>query len=132
MQETQVRSLGQEDPLEKQIATHSVFLLDSHMDRVAWQATVSVQFSCSVMSDSLRLHGQQHASHPSPSPTPGAHSNSRPLCRCCHPNISSSVIPFSSHFQSFPASGSFPKSWFFVSGGQRIGVSASASHQSFQ
>ena len=92
----------------------------------------SVQFSRSVMSDSLRLHGQQHASHPSPSPTPGAHSNSCPLCRCCHPNISSSVIPFSSHFQSFPASGSFPKSWFFVSGGQRIGVSASASHQSFQ
>ena len=52
MQETQVRSLGQEDPLEKQIATHSVFLLDSHMDRVAWQATVSVQFSCSVASSS--------------------------------------------------------------------------------
>ena len=87
----------------------------------------SVQFSLSVVSDSLRPHGLQHAKLPCPSPTPGACSNSCPPSRWCHPTISSSVIPFSSYLQSFPASGSFPVSQFFASGGQRIGVSALAS-----
>ena len=87
----------------------------------------SVQFSHSVESNSLRLHESQHARPPCPSPTPGVYSNSWPLSRWCHPAISSSVIPFSSHLQSFPASGSFPMSWFFASGGQSIGVSASTS-----
>ena len=87
----------------------------------------SVQFSRSVMSDSLRPHESQHTRLPCPSPTPGAYSNSCPLSRWCHPTISSSVIPFSSRLQSFPASGSFPMSQFFAWGGQSIGVSASAS-----
>ena len=87
----------------------------------------SVQFSHSVMSDSLRPYGLQHARPPCPSPTPSACSNSCPLSQWCHPIISSSVIPFSSHLQSFPASGSFPVSQFFTSRGQRIGASASAS-----
>ena len=86
----------------------------------------SVQFSCSVMSYSLRPHGPQHARPPCPSPTPGVYPNSCPLSRWCHPTISSSVIPFS-HLQSFPASGSFPMSQLFASGVQSIGVSASAS-----
>ena len=73
------------------------------------------------------LHGLQHARSPCPSPTPGVRSNSCPSSRWCHPTISSSVVPFSSRLQSFPASGSFPMSQFFTSGGQRIGVSASAS-----
>ena len=84
----------------------------------------SVQFSCSVVSDSLRPHGLQHTRLPCPSPTPRACSNSCPLSQWCRPTISSSVIPFSSCLQSFPASGSFPVS---ASGGQRTGVSASAS-----
>ena len=67
----------------------------------------SVQFSCSVVSDSLRPHELQHARPPCPSPTPGVHPNPCPLSQWCHPTISSSVIPFSSHPQSFPASGSF-------------------------
>jgi len=79
------------------------------------------------MSNSLRPHGLQHARLPCPSPTPGAYLNSCPSSRCCHPTISSSVVPFSSHLQSFPASGSFQMSQFFSSGGQSIGVSASAS-----
>ena len=79
------------------------------------------------MSDSLQPQGLQHASPPCPSPTPRVYSNSCPLSQWCHPSISPSVIPFSSHLQSFPASGSFPKSQFFASGGQRIAVSASAS-----
>ena len=87
----------------------------------------SVQFSHSVMSDSLRPHELQHARPPWPSPTPGVHSNSRPSSRWCHPAISSTVIPFSSCPQSLPASGSFPMSQLFASGGQSIGVSASAS-----
>ena len=85
------------------------------------------QFSCSVMSDSLQPHGLQHARLPCPSPTPRAYSNSCPSRRCCHPTISSSVTPFSSHLQSFSASGSFPMSQFLASGGQSIGISASAS-----
>ena len=87
----------------------------------------SVQFSCSVVSDSLGAHGLQHTRLPCPSPTPGACSNSCPSSWWCHPTISSSVISFSSHLQSFPASGSFPMSQFFILGGQSIGVSASAS-----
>ena len=85
------------------------------------------QFSRSVMSDSLRPHGLQHARLPCPSPTPGVYSNSCPLSRWCHPTISSSVVSFSSCPQSFPASWSFPISQFFASGGQNIGISASAS-----
>ena len=87
----------------------------------------SVQFSHSIMSDCLQPHGLQHARLPCPSPTPKACSNSCPSHQWCHPTISSSVIPFSSCPQSFPASGSFQKSQFFTSGGQSIGVSASAS-----
>ena len=87
----------------------------------------SVQFSHSVVSYSLQPHGLQCARPPCPSPTPGACSNSCPLSRWCHPPISSSVVPFSSHLQSFPASGSFPMSQLFESSGQSIGVSALAS-----
>ena len=87
----------------------------------------SVQFSRSVLSDSLRPHELQHARPPCPSPTRGVHPNPCPLCRWCHPTISSSVIPFSSFPQSFPASGSFQMSQLFASGGQSIGVSASTS-----
>ena len=87
----------------------------------------SVQFSHSVVSDSLRPHELQQARPPCPSSTPGVYSNSCPLNRWCHPTISSSVVPFSSCPQSLPASGSFPMSQFFTSGGQSIGVSASAS-----
>ena len=89
--------------------------------------TVSVQFSCSVVSDSLRPHESQHARPPCTSPTPGVHSNSRPSNRWCHPAISPSVVPFSSCPQSFPALGSFPMSQLFTPGGQSIGVSASTS-----
>ena len=88
---------------------------------------VSVQFSRSVMSDSLWPHKLQHARPPCPSPTPRVYPNSCPLSRWCNPTISSSVFPFSSWSQSFPASGSFQMSQLFTSGGQRIGVSASAS-----
>ena len=87
----------------------------------------SVPFSRSVMSDSLRPHGLEHARPPCPSPTSGDYSNSCPLSRWCHSTISSSVIPFSSLLQSFPASGYFLMSLFFTSGGQRVGVSASTS-----
>jgi len=83
-------------------------------------------FSHWLVCDSLRPHGPQPARPPCPSPTPGLYSNSCPLPRWCHPTISSSVVPFSSRPQSFPASGSFPMSWLFSSGGQRLGPSASA------
>ena len=86
----------------------------------------SVQFSHSVVSDSLQPHGLQHARPPCPSPTPGVYSNSCPLSWWCHPTISSSVAPFSC-LQSVPTSGSFAISWLFTSGGQSIGASASAS-----
>ena len=79
------------------------------------------------MSDSLQSHGLQHARLPCLSPTPGGCSNSCPLSWWCHPTISSYVVPFSSLLQSFPASGAFQMSQFFSSGGQSIGVSASAS-----
>ena len=84
------------------------------------------QFSCSVVSDSLWPHGLQHARPPWSSPTLGVYSYSCPLSWWCHPTMSSSVVPFSSHLQSFPASGSFQMSQLFASGGQSIGVSASA------
>ena len=87
----------------------------------------SVHFSCSVMSDSLRLHESQHARPPCPSPTPGVYPNSCPLSRWCHPTISSSVVPFSCRPQSFPASGSIQMSQLSASGGQSVGVSASTS-----
>ena len=88
---------------------------------------ISVQFSCSVVSDSLQPHESQHARPPCPSPAPGVHSDSRPSSQWCHPAISSSVVPFSSCPQSLPASGSFPMSQLFSSGGQSIRDSASAS-----
>ena len=86
----------------------------------------SVQFCHSVMPDSLRPCGLQHTRPPCLSPTPGAYSNLRPLSQWCHPTFSSSVVPFS-HLQSSPALGSSPLSQFFISSGQIIGVSASAS-----
>ena len=85
------------------------------------------QFSCSVVSDSLRPHGLQHARFPCPSPTPRVHPNPCLSSQWCHPTIYSSVVPFSSHLQSFPASGSFVMSQFFTSDGQNIRASASAS-----
>ena len=93
----------------------------------------SVQFSHSVISNWVIAiwlvwsHGLQHSRPPGPSPTPGVYSNSCPSCWWCHPIISSSVIPFPSHPQSFTASGSFPRSQFFGSGGQSTGVSVSTS-----
>ena len=87
----------------------------------------SVQFSRSVVSDSLRPHEPQHARPPCPSPTPRVHPNPCPLCQWCHPTISSSLVPFSSCPQSFPASWSFQVSQFFTLGGQSIWVSASVS-----
>ena len=90
----------------------------------------SVQFSRSVMSNSLRPHGLQYARLPCPSPTPRAYSNSCPLSWLCHLTIAFSVIPFSSHLQSFPASGSFPTSQFFTSGAKVWEFQLQ--HQSFQ
>ena len=152
MQEMWVLSLGQEDPMEKEMATHSSILageiprakepgglqsLGSQRVRHDWVTehasyilTVvhSVQFSSVAQScPTLRPHELQHARHPCPSPTPGVHSNSCPLSRWHHPAISSSVVPFSSCPQSLPASATFPVSQLFTSGGQSIGVSASAS-----
>ena len=113
--------------------------LETVKDREAWHAIVhgvaerqtwlndSVQFSQSIMPDSFRPHEPQHARPPCPSPTPGVHPNPCPWSRWCHPTIPSSVIPFSSCPQSFPASGSFPMSQLFTSDGQSIGVSASTS-----
>ena len=87
---------------------------------------LSVQFSCSSVSNSLQPHGLQHTCPPYPSPTPRVYSNSCLLSRWCHQSTSFSVVPFS-HFQSFPALGSFPMSHFFASNGQNIGVSVSTS-----
>ena len=97
----------------------------SHLKCATWSP--SVQFSRPVVSNSFWPHELQHASPPCPSPTPRVYSNSCPLSQWCHQIISSSVVPFSSCLQSCPASGSFPMSQFFASGGQSIGVSASAS-----
>ena len=104
----------------------SLFCLFFHQHHTVL-ITLLVQFSRSVMSDSLRSHELQHAWPPCPSPTPGVYSNSCPSSPWCHPAISSSVVPFSAWPQSLPASGSFPMSQLFTSGGQSIGVSASAS-----
>ena len=93
--------------------------------RKCWAFFSSVQFSCSVVSDSLRQLELQHARPPCPSPTSKVHSDSCPSSWWCHPTISSSVSPFSSCLQSFPAPGFFPMSRLFASGGQSIGASAS-------
>ena len=134
MQKTWVWFLDWEDPLEKGKATHSSYSgLENSMDCIVqgvaksrtwlnnfhWltcKEYYSVQFSRSVMFDSLRPHGLQRARPPCPSPTPRVHSNSCPLSRWCHPAISSSVVPFSSCHQSFPSSGSFQMSQLFASG----------------
>ena len=91
------------------------------------ESTSSFQFSCSVVSYSLRPHESHHARPSCPSPTPGVHSDSCPSSQWCHPAISSSVVPFSSCLQSLPASESFPVSQLFAWGGQSTGVSALAS-----
>ena len=98
-----------------------------HLLRLSYGFYLSIQFSYSVGSTSLKPHGLQHARLPRPSPTPGAYSNSSPLSQWHHPTISSSVVPFSSRLQSFPATGSFQMNQFFASGGQSIAVSASTS-----
>ena len=95
--------------------------------QVYFSLRLHIQFSCSVVSNSLWPHVLQHSRPPCPSPSPRACSNSSPLSRWCHPTISSSVVPFSSCLQSFPASGSFLRNQFFASGGQDIGAYASAS-----
>ena len=97
---------------------------DCSLEEKLWPT--SLQFSSSVMSDSLWPHGLHHARLPCPSPTPGVYSNTCPLSGWCHPTISSSITPFSSCLQSFPASGSSQMSQFFASGGQSIGIWASA------
>ena len=103
-------------------------MVSSGSSYVSWlELTNSIQVSCSVMLDFLWLHGLQHARLSSPSPTPGAYSDSCPLSLWSHSTISSSVDPFSSCLQSLPASGSLIMSQFFESGGQRLGASASAS-----
>ena len=102
-------------------------LFGNKLNRRLHQNLCSVQFSRSVVSDSLRPHELQHTRPPCPSPTLGLHWESRPLSQWRHPTISSSFVPFSSCLQSFPASGSFQMSQLFPSGGQSIGVSASAS-----
>ena len=101
--------------------------LSRRRDFTSMHAFSSFQFSRSVVSDSLQPHESQHARPPCPSPTPRVHSNSRPSSGWCHPAISSSVVPFSSCPQSFPASGSFPMSQLFAWSGQSTGVSALAS-----
>ena len=100
--------------------------MEANSESLYWLQFSSVQFSPSVASNSLWPHGLQHTRPPCPSPTPGVYSNSCPLSRWCHPAISSSVAHFS-RLQSLPASGSFPTSQFFTSGGQTTGVSSSAS-----
>ena len=92
---------------------------------IGLSSSCSVQFSRSVVSDSLRPHESQHARPPCPSPSPRVHSDSRPSSQWCHPTISSSVVPFSSCPQSLPASESFPMSQLFASGGQSTGISPS-------
>ena len=97
------------------------------MYKTIYTIIVSVQFSHSVMADSLWPHESHHTRPPCPSPTPGVHPNSCPSTWWCHPTISSSVVPYSSCLQSFPASGSFQVSQLFASAGQCIGASASTS-----
>ena len=104
----------------------SILKLNSYLIFLIYKCN-KVQFSCSVVFNSLWPHGVQHSRLPCPSPSPGVCSNSCPLNRWCHPTISSSVVSFSYSLQSFPGSGSFPMSQFFTSGSQSIGASASAS-----
>ena len=114
----------------RKMCLHSLIhpTLIMHLGGRPWAGCFSsVQFSLSVVFNSLQAHRLQHARPLCPSPTPGVFSNSCPLSRWCHPTISSFVVPFSSCPQSFPASGSFQKSQYFESGSQSIGVSASAS-----
>ena len=101
--------------------------MDTHLPLKAFHNFSSVQFSRSVVSDSLWPRGLQHTRPPCPSPTPEVYTNSSPWSWWYHPTISTSVVPFSSCLQSFPASGSFQMSQLFTSGGQSIGVSASTS-----
>ena len=109
--------------LENLLDKQSSYLIRLCLNKSHTFDEVSVQFSCSVLSDSLWPHGLQHARLPCPSPTPGAYSTC-PLSPWCHPTISCSVIPFSFHLQSFPVSGCFPITQFFASGGQSIGLSS--------
>ena len=104
-----------------------MFILTTYWNYNISDQFSSVQFSRSVVSDSLQPHEPQDTRPPCPSLTPGVHPNPCPLSRWCHPTISFPIVPFSSCPQSFPASGSFPMSQFFTSGGQSIGVSASES-----
>ena len=139
MQEMWVQSLGCENSLEKEMATQcSILAWEIPLTEepgvlqtiVSWRVKhnfSSVQFSPSVVSDSLRPHELQHTRPPCPSPTPGVHSDSHPSSQWCHPAISSSVIPFFSCPQSLPAAESFPMSQLFDWGGQSTGVSALAS-----
>ena len=124
MQETWIWSLGWEDPLEKEMATHSS---NGFLSSVQFSRSVVSGSLRSIVSDSLRPRGLQHTKPPCPSPTFRAYSNSCPLHPWYHPTISSSVVPFSSCLQSFPASGSFQMSQLFASGGPSIEVSASTS-----
>ena len=101
---------------DRTLGVYRIFAYDSYLS--------SVQFSCSVESDSLRPHESQHARPPCPSPTPGVHSDSHPSSPWCHPAISSSVVPFSSCPQSLPASESLTMSQLFPWGGQSTGVLA--------
>ena len=129
IQYTQIHSeilLSHEKAWNNTICSHTDGPWDYH---TKWSLS-SVQLSRSVVSDSLWPHELQHARPSCPSPTPGVHSDSCPLSRWCHPAISSSVVPFSSCLQSFPASGSFPMSQLFAWGGQSIGVQLQ--HQSFR
>ena len=111
------------EDLSRLFSKEEIHMAKRHMNI----ASYSVQFSCLVVSDSLQPHEPQHARPRWPSPTPGVHPNPCPSSRWCHPTISSSVIPFSCHPQSFPASGSFQMSQLSASCGQSIGVSASTS-----
>ena len=109
------------------LIVHKVLKLCAWIEYIISSKVLLLQLSCSVVSNSLRPHGLQHARLPCPSPTPEACSNSCPSSCWCHPTISHSIIPLSSCLHSFPASGSFSMSQFLASGGQSIGVSASAS-----
>ena len=115
------------DDLNKHLYKEDMQMIKRHILKMFNITNYSVQFSRSVVSDFLRPCGLQHARPPCPSPTPWVYSNSCPLSQWCHPIISSSVIPFSSRFQSFPESGSTQMSQLFATGGQSIGVSASTS-----
>ena len=120
--------LDMEQQISYKLGKQYVKAVYCHPAYLTYMQSQSVsQFSCSLVSYSLRPHESQHARPPCPSPTPGVHSNSYPSSRWCHPTILSSVIPFSSCPQSLPASESFPMSQLFAWGGQSSGVSALAS-----